>query len=387
MKKLFSTIVTIFSISILFISCKEENNPVVTPTEKQFSAEMQSMLEAALDKAMLENHIPGVIVGVWIPGEGSWVKAKGLSNIATDEPMKLENHFRMGSVTKTFTGTVVLKLVEQGKINLDSSLAYYLPQYNFQKADKITVRYLGNMRAGILSYSDDLNWYNSQVACNFEKYFTADSLVKIALSYPTYFEQGSKHYYCNTNTVLLGMICEKVTGKPISQLLKEMIFDPYGLSNTSWPNSRFLPIPFSHGYTNKTSSGQLHDLTFMDPSWADAAGILVSNLADMKNYIKLLGTGGFYSAAMHTERMKLIDDYGFAITSGNGWIGHTGAVPGFTTGAFYNPAKDAVLIVNVNSNMDNPQTGLGPSDAICESLMNILAPATGVSKLKIKWLE
>ncbi|MFA4922637.1 MAG: serine hydrolase domain-containing protein, partial [Ignavibacteriaceae bacterium] len=142
MQKLICTIVTIFSISILFISCKEENNPVVTTSEKQFSADMQSKLEAALDKAMLENHIPGVIVGVWIPGEGNWVTAKGLSNIATDEPMKLENHFRMGSVTKTFTGTVVLKLVEQGKSNLDSSLAYYLPQYNFQKADKITVRYL-----------------------------------------------------------------------------------------------------------------------------------------------------------------------------------------------------------------------------------------------------
>jgi D-alanyl-D-alanine carboxypeptidase len=63
---------------------------------------MQSKFEAALDKVMMENNIPGVIVGVWIQNEGSWLKAKGISNLATNEPMKLDNHFRMGSITNDY---------------------------------------------------------------------------------------------------------------------------------------------------------------------------------------------------------------------------------------------------------------------------------------------
>jgi len=198
---------------------------------------MQSRLEATLDKAMMENNIPGAIVGIWIPGEGSWVKAKGIANLTTDQPMKPENHFRMGSITKTFTGTLVLQLVDEGLIHLDSSLAYYLPQYPFQYADKIKVRLLGNMRAGIYSYTDDSTWNKTMLANNFETQFSADSLVKISLSH-TCIEPGVHYYYCNTNTVLLGLICEKVIGKPIRELFRKNYLFP-----TDWiTHSGLKPI-------------------------------------------------------------------------------------------------------------------------------------------------
>lgn len=90
------------------------------------------------------------------------------TNLATNALMKLNNHFRMGSITKTFTGTLVLQLADENLINLDSSLAYYLPQYHFQYGNKITVRYLGNMRAGIYSYSDDSTWNKAVLANNYE---------------------------------------------------------------------------------------------------------------------------------------------------------------------------------------------------------------------------
>jgi D-alanyl-D-alanine carboxypeptidase len=382
MRKSILNLLTLIMISFLIIACSKDNT-TIEPI--QFSAEMQSKLDATLDKAMIENNIPGVIVGIWIPNEGSWVKAKGVSNLATNAPMKLDNHFRMGSITKTFTGTLVLQLADENLINLDSSLAYYLPQYHFQYANKITVRYLGNMRAGIYSYSDDSTWNKTVLANNYETMFTADSLVKISLNHPC-IEPGKYYYYCNTNTVLLGLICEKVTGKPINELMQERILLPNGLGNTFWPQTHFLPEPFSHGYTNKTwtGPGEMKDATFFNPSWANAAGILISNIYDLKKWIKLVGTGALYSPAMQSERLKFADNYGFALMNAMGWIGHFGATPGFTSGAFYYPGKDAILIIHVNSNIDNPSTGNSPAEEVGKAFMELLTPSAGLSKFAIR---
>ncbi len=377
-------LLALIMISALIISCSKDNaanHPI------QFSAEMQSKFETALDKVIMENEIPGVIVGIWITGKGSWVKAKGVSNLTTNAPMKPANHFRMGSHTKTFTGTLVLQLADEKLVNLDSSLAFYLPQYPFQYANKITVRQLGNMRAGIFSYSDDSTWNKTMFANNFETNFTADSLVKISLNLPC-IEPG-RYYYCNTNTVLLGLICEKVTGKPISDLIRERILLPNGLTNTSWPRSHFLPEPFSHGYTNATwtGPGEMKDATFFNPSWADAAGILISNIYDLKKWIKLVGTGALYSPAMQAERLTFADDYGFALQNVLGWIGHFGATPGFTSGAFYYPEKDAILVIHVNSNIDNPVTGTSPAQAVFIAFTELLTPPTGLSKFAKRYRD
>ncbi len=352
MKTFILRLLALIIISVLLITCSKDN----TTIEPQFSAEIQSEFEAALDKAVMGNHIPGVIVGVWIQNEGSWVKAKGIANLATNEPMKLDNHFRMGSITKTFTGTLVLQLVDEGLINLDSSLAYYLPQYPFPQADKITVRHLGKMRSGIFSYSDDSTFFTTACAHNWDFQVTADYVVKIALNYPLNFDPGQEYYYSNTNTVLLGLICEKVTNKPISQLLMEKIIAPNKLENTFWPQTRFLPEPFSHGYSKQTSDGEMKDATFFNPSWSDAAGIMVSNIYDLKKWIKLVGTGALYSPAMHSERVNIEDNYGFAIQGYDGWLFHFGAIQGFTTAALYHPGKDAILVIHVNSNINNPFT-------------------------------
>lgn len=324
-------LLSLIILSALVIACSKDKT-TIEPI--QFSAEMQSKFGATLDKAMIENNIPGVIVGIWIPSEGSWVKAKGVSNLATNESMKLDNHFRMGSITKTFTGTVVLQLVDKGFINLDSSLAFYLPQYQFPQSDKITIRFLGNHKSGIFSYTDDSLFVAQQNKYNWEITYTADYLVKLALNHPLQFNPGQGYLYSNTNTVLLGLICEKVTGKIISQLFNEMLLAPNDLWNTFWPQTRFIPEPFSHGYANKYPPGEIKDATFFNPSWADAAGILVANIYDLKKWIRQVGTGSLYSPAMQTERLKFEDNYGFALQEIMGWIGHFGATPGFTSAAF-----------------------------------------------------
>lgn len=393
MKNVICTLASILFLSSIFISCSKDSIPVVAQTEKQFSAEIQTKLDAALNKTILEHHIPGVIAGIWST-EGTWVKTKGMGNLETNEIMNSGNHFRIGSVTKTFVGTVVLKLVDSGKISLDSSLAFYLPQYAFPNANKITIRMLGNMTSGIYDITNDANYYlSSYLNYNGLVTFTADSLIKAALQFPLKFDPGTAYSYSNINTDLLGLICEKVTDKSIDQLLQEMIFTPYGLNNTYWPKTIFLPEPFSHGYSLVTTPiREMKDVTFYSPSIWNAAGILVSNLEDLKKWAKLMGTGALYSSAMHAERIKWTVEsgnmYGFTLfDAGAGWIGHNGSIPGFTTSCFYLPSKDAVIIVHVNSNIKVSASSDTPADAVFYALAEILTPQTAFAKNKIQTLD
>jgi len=375
MKKTLFLFVSVLVLSLIIISCNAES--LVEPDGKQFTQEIMTKLDNAFNEAMKKYEIPGAIVGIWSP-DGNYLKAKGFSDLATNELMKVENHFRIGSVTKTFTGTIVLKLVEEGKINLDSSLAYYLPQYKFPKANKITVRMLGNMTSGIYSYSSDQNWLQSNLANNWETVYTADSLVKVALQHPLDFEPGTKYNYTNTTPLLLGLICEKVTGKSMKQLFEEKIFLPYKLNNTLWPENRYLPFPFSHGYSKINSTNEFKDMSLTNPSWGGTSGNLISNVNDLRAWIRLLGTGSLYSAAMHAERIKWAtgssNAYGFAISNYAGdlntlILGHDGAIWGYNTFAFYVPVKDLVIIVHVNYYSRGETL---PADALGVDMLSVL---------------
>jgi len=353
MKIKFNPFIPIILAGIFLISCsKKDTNyePV------QLSAETQSRLDSVFGAAMKNYEIPGAIVAIWSP-KGNYIKARGFSNLATGEPMKVENNFRIGSVTKTFTGTIVLQLVDDGKINLDSSLAFYLPQYRFPKANKITVRMLGNMTSGIYSYTSDPDWVQSNLANNWETIFPADSLIKVALRHPLDFEPGTKYSYSNTTPLILGLICEKVTGKSMRELFTEKIFRPYHLSSTFWPNNRYLPAPYSHGYCKMNSGSEFKDMTLLNPSYSGVSGNLVSNIYDLAKWVKMLGKGTLYSAGMNAERMKWTtgssNSYGFALMNLAGSLdflilGHGGAIWGYNTFAYYIPSKDFVIIVHVN---------------------------------------
>ncbi|MFA6126319.1 MAG: serine hydrolase domain-containing protein [Bacteroidales bacterium] len=342
------------SATLIFIGCSKQD----CPEEKGFTPAKEAKLDSIFAAAMTSYEIPGAIVGIWSP-EGTYVKTKGLSDLATMEPMNVNNHFRIGSLTKTFTGTIVLKLVEEGKINLDESMAHYLPQYKFPEADKITVRMLGNMTSGIFDCTRDQQWIEHNRATNWETVYTADSMVKIALPYPLNFEPGTKYNYTNTTPLILGLICESVTGKTMKQLLVEKIFEPYHLDQTIWPDNRYLPAPYSHGYSKENSTREFKDMSLMNPSFAGASGNLISNVYDLKKWIRLLGTGALYSTASHQERLNWSsvsqNAYGFAlenlfgVADPEGFVlGHSGAIWGYNTMAYYIPSVDMAIVVHVN---------------------------------------
>ena len=127
-------------------------------TDPPFPAAKRAAIEATLTRSFGETGAPGVIVGIWIPGEGTFVTAKGVADIKTRAPMRIADHFRVGSITKTFTATALLILVDEGKLGLDDPVGKYVSWV--PNGDNITLRMLADMTSGLHNYTEDDAWVN-----------------------------------------------------------------------------------------------------------------------------------------------------------------------------------------------------------------------------------
>ncbi len=353
--------IPIFVISFLllfFISCAQEPSPTEV-NYKVLTSGTIAKLQTAADNVMKTSQAPGLVVYISVEGEGEIVLKRGVSNTTTNEPMNENNYFRIGSITKTFTTEAVLILVDGGLIDLDKSISYYLPEYKIPSGDKITVRMLGNMSSGLYNYTFDDPFMASIVQSNGEKVFTPDSMLAASFRHPLNFTPGAKYQYCNTNTIILGLLISKVTKKSVAQVFSEKIFAPLGMNYTYWPISRYLMSPYSHGYFS--GAGQLTDVTYWNPSQGDAAGILVSKIYDLIIWSKEIRDGKLLTSKTKSERYKWdtfgassVNAYSFGLTKLGNWIGHDGTVLGYNTFCFYHAGKKATIIINTNSNDNDP---------------------------------
>lgn len=343
---------TVIAIFVL-ISCTPEDitEPIILTTEVRMA------FEEAADEVFQTTATPGLIALISVDGEPDFLIKRGSANLTTGEPINENNAFRIASVTKTFTGTAVLMLVDEGLINLDAPVNSYLSEYNIPAGDAITVRMLGNMTSGLFDYSNDPGLWQSFTASGNTLVFPPDSLLAIAFRHPSGFLPGTEYEYSNTNTVLLGLLIEKITGKPASQFIKEKIIAPLHLDNTCFGGPYFPSTPYSHGYT--LGENGLLDATNWNPSWGYTAGAMISNLEDMKKWAVLLANGTLLSENMKTERFNFgSHNYGFCVESINykndHWIGHPGTIPGYNTQVWYNPAKKITIIINSNTDDNFP---------------------------------
>ncbi|MBC7933143.1 MAG: beta-lactamase family protein, partial [Rubrivivax sp.] len=356
----------------------DPNGGCLLGEESSFRKTVRNSLDRALTETMNEYNVPGAVVGVWVPGEGEWVTARGVSDLATGEPMRLDNHFRIGSNTKPFTVTALLELADgpRPKLKLDDPVSKYLSFV--PNGNNITLRMLADMTSGLANYTEDDDFVKTLLS-NPQRVWRPRELVNVGLALKVHFLPGEGLYYSNTNTVLLGMIIERVTGQSINEVFTRRIFNPLGLSNTIWPIDSAMPRPYSHGYTKQTLDGQQADATHWNPSWGYTAGQLISDLGDMKIWAKALGTGTLLSPEMQAERLASLKlpplttrSYGLGITQENGWLGHTGSLPGYTTSVYYLPSKRATIVVLTNSDISSDD--VRPSAAIFKALAAIVAP-------------
>ncbi|UUN26653.1 serine hydrolase [Streptomyces sp. FIT100] len=313
-------------------------------------------LDRAITGTMKRAGIPGVIVGLWMPGRGTYVRAFGVSDETTGAPMKTGLHMRIGSVTKTFTVTGLLQLVDQGRVGLDDPIAEYVD--GVPEGERITLRRLAGMRSGLFNYSDDPGFQRS-LESDPQRTFTPRQLLDYAFAHPLGFAPGTRFQYSNTNLILLGLVIEKVTGQPVGAYLEQHVYEPLGLARTSFPTDNTIPDPHAQGYTNATPTGATTVATHWNPSWAWSAGAMISDLEDLRTWAPALASGKPLLTP-ETQRQRLAFaptgftdiGYGLGIFRDHGWVGHNGELPGYEALAVHLPSEDATLVVLVNSDVD-----------------------------------
>ncbi|MCB0916812.1 MAG: beta-lactamase family protein, partial [Actinobacteria bacterium] len=176
---------------------------------------------------------PGVAVLLLSP-DGNFELADGTTQLNGATPVTLDDHVRIGSNTKTFTTSVILQLVDEGKIGLTDPVDDYWP--GIPNGDEITIEQLLNMRSGLFNYTTTRK-LNKSLDEDPDRVWEPRELLRMGISRPPYFPPGEGWAYSNTNTVLLGLIAEKIEGKPLGDIIEERLITPLGLANTSFPPS------------------------------------------------------------------------------------------------------------------------------------------------------
>jgi D-alanyl-D-alanine carboxypeptidase len=330
-----------------------------------FSPKVQDELSLIIRNAMTDNRLPGVAVGVWVPERGSYVRTFGIADRETGRAPRVRDHVRIASITKTFTATAILQLVDQGSLSLDDRLSAFFPQVD--NAGAITIRQMLNMTSGIYDYTDD-DAFAERFYANPTIPFDAADVFAILARHEPAFAPGADTQYCDTNYYLLGLIVEKVTGRPLSQVIRDGILEPLGLDETSYPAGEALPAPFARGYFGGVDlTDPLTDATAINPAVGAGAGAMISTLGDLRTWAKALATGTLLSPGLQAQRLQFVNfdnpgpvfvGYGLGIFKLDDLIGHNGAVIGYSTAMFYLPSNGATIVVwgNNSTNSTTPTT-------------------------------
>jgi D-alanyl-D-alanine carboxypeptidase len=321
---------------------------------------LEKSLEAAFEKSFKQSGAPGAIAAVRTP-EGTWVSTLGVANRASGKPMRADMHHRVGSFTKTFTATLLLKADAEGLLSLDDTIDQYIK--GVPNGDEITLRQMADMSSGIASYTLD-EQFQKALFSNPRKPWKPEKMARIGIKDSPVFAPGKGWQYSNTNYIMLGLVLEQVTGKPIGKLYQKEIIEPLHLKETSFPNADpALPKPYDHGYTLQgQSNGKLADSSHWNPSWAWSAGGIISTVEDELVYGRALGTGeGLLPPEQQAERLTSFlyglkpnapqRAYGIGLVNQRGWLGHTGELPGYNTSIYYNAKLHTTMVVEVNTDV------------------------------------
>ena len=224
------------------------------------------------------------IVLVSVKGDVVYKSAVGYANLKDSIPNTCDTKFRIASFTKPFTSMLILQLVEDGVIKLDSKLIEYLPEFTVTGGDKITIRHLLTHRAGITGHPRISNLIDIE-----QQYYTRRDFLELIMQYDLIYEPGKRQEYSNFGYGLLALLIEKVTGKPYDEVMFEKICRPAGMTNTL---SDITAMPIEKraiGYTHDYFTG-LEEASYLDMSFCLGAGQLLSTAEDLYLFDQALYT-------------------------------------------------------------------------------------------------
>lgn len=287
-----------------------------------------------------------------------------------------DTKFRIGSITKQFTGMLIMQLKQEGKINLDDKISQYLPWYSKSVGDKITIHHLLTHTSGLPNYTDFPDFKTKMV---FENVSNKDFAVKYFKD-NLGFEPGTKHSYCNTGYYLLGLIIEAITGKPYEEVLKERILDVIGMKNTGVENPKQIISNYAQGYDFDYEGYQKTDYINMK-SAIFSAGAMYSTANDMYKWDNAL----YGNTLLNDENKKIyftpfldgyanglvIQKYSDFLKSGKDvtTMAHSGGINGFSCNIARIP-EDKIYVVL----LDNTRAGKrgGQLEAVIDDIFGVL---------------
>jgi D-alanyl-D-alanine carboxypeptidase len=323
-------------------------------------AETAQKLQSILDEGVNRLKLPGMQAYVRTSDGQTWSGASGTSDLRRKIPMQRESVLRVGSVTKTFSAVLALKLVEEGALRLDDPLAKWFP--DVPNAEAITIRQLLNHTSGIPEFIPKVMMRSILPST----YWKPQEIVDIITREKPLFTPGSDWEYSNSNYFLLGLIVEELSGKSITQLLHEQILDPLQLEHTYFIPYEAAPDGLAPGFDRDLSHfpGML-DIGVKNTSWATAAftsGALASTADDLGTFYASLFGGKLLSPSSMAEMTTFIpaSNPGFEAQTGYGLglmrlevdgrelVGHVGQFMGSTAIAMYAPDEGTIIVLTTN---------------------------------------
>ena len=361
-KNLFYLIVSL----VLFSSCSRyvaDFKTAQCKTQPQNSSYSKAaQLENSLDE-LVQKGVPGVVLAVQ-SDEGFWATARGYARIEDNTPMQLCHLQYLQSISKPYMAIAILKLHEQGKIDLDEPITRHLPQqyhHYISGAEKVTVRMLLNHTSGIPEYNFQPA-YVSYLLQHPRHYFQPEDYLKYIGGKKLVFTPGSKHVYTNTNYVILSIIADAISGDH-AKFISEIIFKPLGLANTFYRNDPgYLKYPeIVNSYWDRYSDGILENasqLQRMNVSMLVGDDGIVTTPADAIKFLQGLAEGKLLSDSTMIQMKTWVNDdkgqpiYGLGLIHrvNNGFenFGHSGGGLGAGCELYYFPEKHLYYFIALN---------------------------------------
>ena len=313
-------------------------------------------------QGLVEAGYPAVLAAVTdSKGESAGV-AVGKGNLETGQAPPMDGEVRIGSNTKTFVAVVVMQMVQEGKVGLDEPIETYLPgliKGEGIDGSRITVRQLLQHTSGLPEYTDTTPGSGDIFQVK-DHYIPPRDLLDTALGKPAQFEPGAQWKYTNTNYLVLGMLVERVSQRPVGEQIDERIVKKLGLSHTYFPAPGDRSIKGTHpqGY-HLSAEGKLEDITEMDPVWGWAAGAMVSTPSELNTFFQAVFDGRLLTQSSIDEMKNGAVDassylgpgtvYGLGLIGrslscgGTSW-GHGGTIHGYQTDNAVGPDGTAVTV-------------------------------------------
>lgn len=340
-----------------------------------FSADVVKKLDAEVERQMQAKNLPGVVVAIAVPGEGEYVAARGKANLQTGRPREVGDPFRIASITKTFTATAVLQLVDQGKLRKTDPVSRWYPA--LPHAGEITVGDLLRMRSGIPDPVDHAlmkEYYHHPLM-----QLSADDLIQRLRGKENRFgKPGRRTRYTEANYILLGEIVRRVSGKEMDAFLRRPVFTPLAMKHTSYPTTPELPGELrGYGWNRQTKA--FEDKTALNPRLAGGAGAMISTVADLQRFARAVYRGDLLKPETQKARLEcqVLEgapswvQYGEGIGRFGRFYGHNGGIWGFSSEMFYLPERDATIVISVNRNDEDERSH---ADGLFFALTRILFP-------------